>query len=130
MKWTFASLPRHSRPCLVNNNIKQPTSPKKSHSESIRTALHHETQTSPVAVAPHLHVAAVRAIFERRGFAVAEAVGGDADGDLARMVFAATFVPSGGGFSALIAGPRSPGFSYFFSEMLSATRNAPQQWRR
>ena len=31
---------------------------------------------------------------------------------------------------ALIAGPRSPGFSYFFSEMLSATRNAPQQWRR
>ena len=49
---------------------------------------------------------AVRAIFERRGFAVAEAVGGDADGDLARMVFAATFVPSGGGFSALIAGTR------------------------
>ena len=31
---------------------------------------------------------------------------------------------------ALIAGPRSPGFSYFFSEMLAATRNAPQQWRR
>ena len=52
------------------------------------------------------YVAAVRAIFERRGFAVAEAVGGDADGDLARMVFAATFVPSGGGFSALIAGTR------------------------
>ena len=52
------------------------------------------------------YVAAVRGIFERRGFAVAEAVGGDADGDLARMVFAATFVPSGGGFSALIAGTR------------------------
>ena len=31
---------------------------------------------------------------------------------------------------ALIAGPRSPGFSYFFSEMLAATRNAPQEWRR
>lgn len=49
------------------------------------------------------YVAAVRKVFEGRGFAVEEDADGDPDAAFVRMARARTFVRGGGGFSALIA---------------------------